>query len=495
MTEENKFLYTPIPQFDGYYEHWAMLMENLIRSKELWSLIENGVTLTPANATVEQQQAAEANKLKDLKVKNYLFQSIERSIIETILIRETTKDIWDAMRRKYQGSTKVKRAHLQALRREFEVLEMKETETVNQYFARTLAIANRMLAQGETLQELQVVEKILRSMPARFNYVVCSIEESNDVTTMSIDALQSSLIVQESRMKRQVESGEEQALKVSNPGIGFGRGRGRGRGRQTKEFVECFKCHKFGHYQNECSELEDSGCSNHMIGHKEWFFDFDNNYRDSVKMGDDSRMAVMGKECIVINPMCLITAKQESTQLWHGRYGHLSDKRLNTLSKKQMVKGLPDFKKKGKGKSSWANGFKSKIDDKPESSKGGGFVKNQNKKKKSFDKSKPNSNTDTCLKGWCNSDYVGNLDDGKSTTGQENASAVSYACQGIWLKNVWSYLKLKPSGCIVIYWIIAPPSSFLRTLSCMEDVRGVTSLESSLRMEQLNLCTVEVMIS
>ncbi|PNX86983.1 retrovirus-related Pol polyprotein from transposon TNT 1-94 [Trifolium pratense] len=164
------------------------------------------------------------------------------------------------MKRKYQGSTKVKRAHLQALRREFEVLEMKETETMNQYFARTLAIANRMSTQGETLQEVQVVEKILSSMPARLNYVVCSIEESNDVTTMSIDALQSSLIVQESRMKKQVESGEEQALKVSNPGRGSGRrrgrnnaSRGRGRGRFNKLLLECFKCHKLGHYQSGCT--------------------------------------------------------------------------------------------------------------------------------------------------------------------------------------------------------------------------------------------------
>ncbi|MCH91955.1 retrovirus-related Pol polyprotein from transposon TNT 1-94, partial [Trifolium medium] len=126
-------------------------------------LIEEGVTVAPANATVEQQQAVVANKLKDLKVKNYLFQSIERSILETIPVRETSRDIWEAMRRKYQGSTKVKRAHLQALRREFEVLAMKEIETVDEYFTRTLAIANCMSAQGERLQEVAVVEKILRS--------------------------------------------------------------------------------------------------------------------------------------------------------------------------------------------------------------------------------------------------------------------------------------------------------------------------------------------
>ncbi|MCI15552.1 hypothetical protein A2U01_0036690, partial [Trifolium medium] len=39
----------------------------------------------------------------------------------------------------------------------------------------------------------------------------------------------------------------------------------------------------------------DSGCSNHMVGNQEWFFDFDPTYRDSVRLGNDARMSVMGK--------------------------------------------------------------------------------------------------------------------------------------------------------------------------------------------------------
>ncbi|PNX71688.1 hypothetical protein L195_g027570, partial [Trifolium pratense] len=39
---------------------------------------------------------------------------------------------------------------------------------------------------------------------------------------------------------------------------------------------------------------------------------------------------------------------------------------------------------------------------------------------------------------------------GEKHNWSRNASAVSYACQGIWLKNVLSYLKLKLSGYTVI---------------------------------------------
>ena len=337
MATESNFVQPAIPKFDGHYDHWAMLMENFLRSKEYWSLVEHGIPAATQGVelTEGQRKASEDQKLKDLKAKNYLFQAIDRSILETILNKDTAKSIWDSLKQKYQGTARVKRAHLQALRREFEVLQMKEGESVNEYFARTLTIANKMRIHGETMGDVVVIEKILRSMIPKFNYVVCSIEESNDIDTLTIDQLQSSLLVHEQRMNGPAV--EEQALKVtyedrSRGGRGRGRsgfrGRGRGRGTQSydKSTVECYHCHKLGHYQFECPSKEketnfaeaqeemllmayvdnnqatnedvwflDSGCSNHMCGKKELFTNLDESFRQSVKLGNNSNMAVKGK--------------------------------------------------------------------------------------------------------------------------------------------------------------------------------------------------------
>jgi hypothetical protein len=198
---EGNFGHPAIPKFDGHYDHWSMLMENLLRSKEYWSIVETGIPVLPAAATAEQRNSVDEARLKDLKAKNYLFQSIDRAISETILDKTTSKAIWDSMARKYQGSTKVNRAQLQALKGEFEMLRMKEKETVNDYFAKVLATVNEMKIQGERREERIVVEKILRSMGVKFNYVVCAIEESNNIETLSIDELQGSLLVHEQKMK------------------------------------------------------------------------------------------------------------------------------------------------------------------------------------------------------------------------------------------------------------------------------------------------------
>ena len=77
--------------------------ENFLRLNEYWSLVETGIpTATEGVELIEAQQKSIADqKLKDLKVKNYLFQAIDRTIMETILNKDTTKHIWDSMKQKY----------------------------------------------------------------------------------------------------------------------------------------------------------------------------------------------------------------------------------------------------------------------------------------------------------------------------------------------------------------------------------------------------------
>ncbi|CAL9005605.1 unnamed protein product, partial [Prunus brigantina] len=302
MTTEGSFVQPAIPRFDGHYDHWSMLMENFLRSKEYWGLIETGYVEPERGAeqTEAQRKGLEELKLKDLKVKNYLFQAIDRTILGTILVKDTSKQIWESMKKKFEGSARVKRSHLQALRREFETLEMKAGEGVSEYFSRVLFVANKMRTYGEQMQDVTVVEKILRSLSEKFNYVVCSIEESKDIDQLSIDELQSSLIVHEQKFQR--HTGEEQALKVTSEnrfgargrGQGAYRGQGRGRGRQSynKATVECYKCHKLGHFQYECPS-HDKEANYAELGEEEEEEMLLMSYK--VKLGNNTRMAVLGK--------------------------------------------------------------------------------------------------------------------------------------------------------------------------------------------------------
>ena len=84
MAWETNFVQPSIPHFNGHYDHWSMLMENFFRSKEYWTIVEGGiVTLVEGEASTNAQRIEfEARKQKALKAKNYLFQAIDRPILE-----------------------------------------------------------------------------------------------------------------------------------------------------------------------------------------------------------------------------------------------------------------------------------------------------------------------------------------------------------------------------------------------------------------------------
>nr|GEY85836.1 retrovirus-related Pol polyprotein from transposon TNT 1-94 [Tanacetum cinerariifolium] len=199
-TEGSSFGQPNIPKFDGDHDNWSLLMENLLWSKEYWIVLKNGISEEGENQTLTQRKNLKDMKLKDLKAKNYLFSSIDKSILKTITKKETSKQLWDSMKMRYQGSTRVKGVQLNRLRREFEILAMKTGESVTSYFGRVLVVASEMRNYGETTED--------------------------DVDEMTVDELQSSLLVHEQKFKRSHDGDDIQALKVSFDDSRGGRGRG-----------------------------------------------------------------------------------------------------------------------------------------------------------------------------------------------------------------------------------------------------------------------------
>lgn len=111
MMANDNFVQPSIPRFDGHYDHWSMLMGNFLRSQDYWQVVSKGITEPAARVTltVAQNQELEEQRQKGRKARNYLFQSIDWLILETILCKDTSKHIWDSMKKKYQGSTTAKR--------------------------------------------------------------------------------------------------------------------------------------------------------------------------------------------------------------------------------------------------------------------------------------------------------------------------------------------------------------------------------------------------
>eukprot|EP00253_Pinus_taeda_P032353 PITA_32353 len=179
---------------------------------------------------------------------------------------KTTKEIWDKIILSYEGDDQVKRAKLQSLRIQYETLKMHNDESVANYFLCIDEIVNRMKNLGEEIKEVTLVEKVLRSLSSKFESKVSSIEEKQNLQSITMSQLHRILTTFEmrkggpsdmreaafkaSRKREYNESGhtsegEEESNFVKNLQWGSGRFRG-------KLPFKCFACGRVGHYAAKC---------------------------------------------------------------------------------------------------------------------------------------------------------------------------------------------------------------------------------------------------
>ncbi|XP_031260597.1 uncharacterized protein LOC116118764 [Pistacia vera] len=149
--------------------------------------------------------------------------------------------------------------------------------------------------------------------------------KSNDLDTLSIDVLQSSLLVHEQRMNGHVV--EEQALKETETKAYYA---------EASEEMLLMACVDVEEASKEELWFLDSCCSNHMCGKKELFSRLDEIFSTSVKLGDNSSMVVIGKgntRMLVNGIMQVITEVFYVSGLKNNlpSVGQLQEKRLTIL--------------------------------------------------------------------------------------------------------------------------------------------------------------------
>jgi len=94
----------------------------------------------------------------------------------------------------YEGDTKVKGDKLQTLKAKFEQLKMKEDEYIASYFIQVDEVLNGIKVLGDEMKEEDLIQKVLISLPMRFDSKILALEERVDLSTLTMDELHGILI-------------------------------------------------------------------------------------------------------------------------------------------------------------------------------------------------------------------------------------------------------------------------------------------------------------
>ncbi|XP_047149091.1 uncharacterized protein LOC124821270 [Vigna umbellata] len=125
---------------------------------------------------------------------------------------KSAKAIWDYLKEEYDGDDRIKGMKVLNLIRDFELQKMKESETIKEFSKRLLNIANRVRLLGFEFKDSRIVEKILVTVPERFEATITTLENTKDFSKITLAELLNSLHAQEQRRAMREEGFFEEAL-------------------------------------------------------------------------------------------------------------------------------------------------------------------------------------------------------------------------------------------------------------------------------------------
>lgn len=247
------------------YTAWALKMRVIMQAHGVWEAIEP----TDPKSTIEDRTDKIALAM--------IYQGIPEEMLLALAEKKKAKDAWEAIKTLCQGADRVKAAKAQTLKLEFETLNMKDDENLDDFCMKLNGLVTNIRALGEDIKETYVVKKLLRAVPSRFLQIASTLEQFGNIEKMTVEEIVGSLKAHEERMKGQTENTgggqlllteeewskretekkkllltrEEWLRKTNRGGVEEGTNQ-RGRGVRDKSKIKCYNCGIYGHYAVEC---------------------------------------------------------------------------------------------------------------------------------------------------------------------------------------------------------------------------------------------------
>nr|GEU82369.1 UBN2 domain-containing protein [Tanacetum cinerariifolium] len=134
-----------------------------------------------------------------------IYKALPRKEYERIFMCNTAKEIWITLLITHQGNSQVKDNKIDLLVQQYEQFVISEDESIDSAFARFNTIITSHKALDEGYSSKNYVRKFLRALHSKWRAKVMAIEESKDLTSLSLDELIENLKVHKMIIKKDSE--------------------------------------------------------------------------------------------------------------------------------------------------------------------------------------------------------------------------------------------------------------------------------------------------
>jgi hypothetical protein len=178
------------------YTAWAIKTKAILIAQGLWDAV------CPAGGVNEVGGMAVE---KDKVARAQLLQALPEDILLQVFQKETAQDVWVSLKTRFVGDGRVKAARLSTLKDEFEVLLMKEGESLDDYAGKIVGMAARFANLDATLKNKDMVKKLLDTVPEKLYPVVAGIEQNCDVEKITFEKALGYLNAFDERSRRRTQ--------------------------------------------------------------------------------------------------------------------------------------------------------------------------------------------------------------------------------------------------------------------------------------------------
>lgn len=332
------------PSFAGVnYGTWAVRMKAYLKAFDLWDYVDYGKEPTPLNddPTMNQIKYFNEERAKGFRALTCIHNAVSEEIFSRILACETAKEAWDKLKAEFQGDEKSRKMQVMNLRRQFEGLKMKESESIIDFSSKISKLVNQVRLLGEDFPDSRIVEKVLVCLPEKFEHKICSLEDSKDFSEMSFQDLVNALQAVEQRQSYRNEGTSENALVAykgkQQQSYNFSRTKQIGRKdkskewrpnhqnssswqpnnltvKERKEYPACKYCKKTNHSDDWCwfKKVQCRNCN--QFGHYQKYC---KNRKEEVKQAqEEESLAVKDEHLFVATMHNMLRKPEETNSVW-----------------------------------------------------------------------------------------------------------------------------------------------------------------------------------